>query len=478
MNIKSLGEEHAFDYKLKTLVIGLGLSGYSCVEFLADKNCPFDVCDTRENPPNVDNLKRDFPRLDLIKQEINRELLANYQQLVVSPGISIRQQVFKDFQRQGKLLIGDVELFAQELNRLRQNGDKKVKVIAITGSNGKSTVTTMVAHIAQFAGIKTIAGGNLGLPVLSILNTDAELYVLELSSFQLETLNSLVCESAVVLNVSEDHMDRYEDIEDYQKVKEKIYQHAKLKVFNLDESFARSLKAKLTQSEKKIGFSLGVQEERQFGLTANDMSDSANQEYLTQFSSGRPNKILAVSELKVRGRHNVSNALAALALLEPWQISSDVIGTALQTYTGLPHRCEWVRELNGINFYNDSKGTNVGASIAAIEGFSEALVLIAGGIGKGADFGEFATIVCKKITTLVLFGQDANLIADAIKLKKEHKQLEMLQVDNLKQAVISAYEKAKPGMTVLFSPACASFDQYENYVLRGEDFIKQVNALA
>jgi len=474
MNANSTGEYTDFNYSLKTLVIGLGISGYASVEFLAQKNCDFDVCDTRINPPNAEKLLSEFPEHQLICAELSGELLNNYEQLVVSPGISIRQQVFIDFKNKGGLIFGDVALFAQELQQRIILDSSKAKVVAITGSNGKSTVTTMVEHIANRAGIKALAGGNLGLPVLAMLRQDVDLFVLELSSFQLETLDNLVTESAVVLNVSEDHMDRYEDIFDYQRVKEKIYRQAKLKVLNLDEPFARILNSKFNNSAERrynsICFSLGIPQQGQYGLRAENSDE---------FLAFENNNILSVDQLKIKGKHNYANALAAMALLQPWHLTTEVLSSALKSYAGLPHRCQWVRKLNRVNFYNDSKGTNVGASIAAINGFSEPIILIAGGVGKGADFSDLAKVAQEKIAAVVLFGQDAELIAQAITAcpKGQKNKVQIKRVENMQEAVVNAYEMASPGMSILFSPACASFDQYENYVRRGEDFVQQVKVL-
>jgi len=472
MDIDITGEIKRFDYRLKTLVLGLGSSGYSCMEFLTTKNCPFDICDTRPVPPNIEKLRKEFPQQNVRCEPITIELLEQYQQVIVSPGISIRQSAFSAYLALDRLLIGDVELFAQELSSLHELNDCQTKVVAITGSNGKSTVTTMVEHIAQQAGLKALAGGNLGLPVLDMLKTEVDIYVLELSSFQLETLYSLTTESAVVLNISEDHMDRYDDLMDYQAVKEKIYRNCRIKVLNLDEPLSE--KYQHDDENSRLGFTMNKPQQGQFGLIEN-----GREIYLVKAEDQVNINIMSSQELKVKGRHNIANALAAMALLNSWKIPTNILRAALKSYKGLPHRCEWVREVNGVTFFNDSKGTNVGATIAAINGFDEDLILIAGGQGKGADFRELAVVVRESIKTVLLFGEDAKLIDIAITESGSDGEpvLEVMQVENLHQAVNLAYEYAQPGMNVLFSPACASFDQYKNFIERGEDFIKWVKAL-
>lgn len=474
MNEPVGSELKLFDFKLKTLIIGLGISGYSCVEFLASKNCPFDVLDTRERPPNCEAMKQYYPRVRMLHQNIDEALLSQYEQVVVSPGISIRQTCFEDFTTKGKLVTGDVELFAQELNVRNAEGSCTSQVIAITGSNGKSTVTTMVEHILKRVGISVIAGGNLGLPALSMLKHAVDVYVLELSSFQLETLESLNCSSAVLLNISEDHMDRYDDLNDYQGVKEKIYQNCKAIVLNGDEQYAAKIGERYSSTRPIIRFSVQSKTNTQYGL------GRERENSLVFFNQEIEQEILPIGQLRVKGKHNVSNALAAIALLAPWKLNLNDVANALKNYVGLPNRCEWIRELKGVNFYNDSKGTNVGATIAAIDGFSEEVCLIAGGIGKDADFAPLAKVVCEKVKSVVLFGQDARMIENAIKSDVQFsiKKPVIYKADILEEAVQIAFENTSPRMSVLFSPACASFDQYPNYMARGEDFVKQVKKLS
>jgi len=460
---KITNQYKAFDFTVPTLIVGMGNTGLSCARYLNKKACPFALADSRDVPPSIDEVKKEFAETDIITGEFDINDFKAYQQFIVSPGISIRNELFSTLQQQGCLVIGDIELFAQVADK---------PVIAITGSNGKSTVTTLVEKIANDCGVKAIAGGNLGIPALDLLETESELYILELSSFQLETTHSLKTLSATVLNISEDHMDRYTDIEDYRRVKETIYQNCENKIINLDENSSLEKKASEVNETASIFFGSKEPENNNYGLVKSDDSDH---------SSYRLNKgqhtIIQSTDIKLKGIYNYLNVLSALALLEPLQLDEQKQVESIKEYHGLAHRCEWVDEINNVQYYNDSKGTNVGATIAAINAFSSVdTILIAGGVGKDADFTELGSVIEKKIKSTVLMGVDSGIIK-ACALKSGAKNDSLFTVDSMQEALLTANKLAQAGDVVLFSPACASFDMYQNYMKRGDDFKEKVLAL-
>ncbi len=358
----------------------------------------------------------------------------------------------------GVEVIGDVELFG--LYR-----PSSAKVIAITGSNGKTTVTSLVGDICKKAGLKTIVAGNIGLPVLDTLDMpEPDVYVLELSSFQLETTSHLTVDVATILNICEDHMDRYDTLQAYADAKARIYTNATLAVVNRDDAMSLAL-----ATTETISFGLNpAPNVADFGVIENGES---------WLASGQ-RKWMPVSDLKMSGRHNVANALAAAALCSSIGIDKTTIMLALAEFKGLPHRVEWVANIHGVDFYDDSKGTNVGATCAAITGMTkqgqpQKVVLIAGGDGKGQDFSPLLHAVQANARAIVLFGRDAHLI-EAVLLSSD---LPMYDAIDLREAVAIAHKVASPGDAVLLSPACASFDMFKNYVHRAEVFIETVKAL-
>jgi UDP-N-acetylmuramoylalanine--D-glutamate ligase len=359
-------------------------------------------------------------------------------------------------------VVGDVELFAQFK-------PASAKVIAITGANGKSTVTTLVGEMCKAAGLKTVVAGNIGLPVLDTLNGETpDVYVLELSSFQLETTSSLNADAATVLNISEDHMDRYSGLEDYAEAKARIFAGHGVQVLNRQDAWSISM---AIQSRTVVTFGLDkAVSDSDFGL--------AVETGITQLMRGSK-AILATTEMKIAGLHNAANALAAMALCEAIGVPQIAMIQALRTYKGLPHRVEWVADICNIAFYDDSKGTNVGATYAALQGLvgandSKKIVLIAGGDGKGQDFSPLAEIVAKNARAVVLIGRDAPQIEAALSGTK----VTLIKVESLEAAVKQAYRLAISGDAVLLSPACASFDMFRNYVHRAEVFVQSVKALA
>lgn len=449
-----------FDFTIPTLIVGMGGTGLSCARYLDKNNCLFAMADSRQEPLQIGEIKKEFPQISFITGEFNLDRFKGYQQFIVSPGISIRNELFQKLQQQGCLVIGDIELFAQVVEQ---------PVIAITGSNGKSTVTTLVEKIANDCGVNAVAGGNLGTPALDLLESKSELYILELSSFQLETTYSLKTLSATVLNVSEDHMDRYNDLEDYRRVKESIYQNTEYAVINRDESMSAG---KQIKDCHVISFGSDRPEQDNYGLVKVNHSYRLNKGSHTFVQS---------DELRLKGIYNFLNILAALALLEPLKLNEQQQNNAVKNYKGLAHRCEWVEAIAGVQYYNDSKGTNTGATIAAIKAFETnnrdpKTILIAGGVGKDADFSELGKVIERKIKATILMGADSGIIKKTA-LKAGTKNKALYTVDSMQDAVLTANKLAKTGDVVLFSPACASFDMYQNYIKRGEDFKEKVRAL-
>lgn len=438
------------------IVVGLGKSGMSLVRFLARQGVPFAVADTRENPPELATLRLQFPQVEVRCGELDVEFLCRAQELYVSPGLALATPALQEAAKRGVKLSGDIELFARHA---------KAPIVAITGSNAKSTVTTLVGDMARAAGKRVAVGGNLGTPALDLLADDIELYVMELSSFQLETTERLNAEVATVLNVSEDHMDRYADMQAYHLAKHRIFRGARQVVVNRGDALSRPLVADQLPC---WSFGLNKPDFKAFGLIEED-----GEKYLAyQFE-----KLMPVRELKVRGGHNQANALAALSLGHAVGLPFEPMLAALRDFTGLAHRCQWVRELRGVAYYDDSKATNVGAALAAIEGLGAdidgKLVLIAGGDGKGADFSGLTAPVARYCRAVVLLGRDAELIATSL-----GDVVPLVRVKTLDEAVQRCAELAREGDAVLLSPACASLDMFKNFEERGRLFAQAAEGLS
>ena len=438
------------------IVVGLGKSGMSLVRFLARQGVSFAVADTRENPPELATLRRDYPQVEVRCGELDVEFLCRADELYVSPGLALATPALQAAAARGVKLSGDIDLFAR---------NAKAPIVAISGSNAKSTVTTLVGEMAVAAGKRVAVGGNLGMPALDLLSDDVELYVMELSSFQLETTHQLGAEVATVLNVSEDHMDRYSGLPAYHLAKHRIFRGARQVVVNRQDALTRPL---MSDGLPCWTFGLGAPDFKAFGLR-----EENGEKYLAfEFQN-----LMPVRELKVRGAHNQANALAALALGHAVGLPFDAMLSSLRNFTGLEHRCQWVRELEGVSYYNDSKATNVGAALAAIDGLGMdmdgKLVLIAGGDGKGADFSGLRDSVTKYCRAVVLIGRDANLIADAL-----GDAIPQVRAASLDEAIAQSRALAQSGDAVLLSPACASFDMFKNYEERGQLFARAVGALA
>ncbi len=444
--------------RTKTIVVGLGKTGLSCVRFLCAQGADVMVVDSRQTPPGLEELQREFPEVEIALGEFDEALFADAKDLIVSPGISVQTPAIKNAAQNGAGVMGDIELFAQQA---------KAPVIAITGSNGKSTVTTLVYEMAKAAKKDVRIGGNIGTPVLELLpendqQDEAELYVLELSSFQLETTHSLKPAAATILNVSQDHLDRYTDMQDYVRAKQRIYDHAKYCVINADDSVATRMCGYPCLSQCACAkFTLNQPStEKEYGVREHNGE-------LWMAKGGL--LLMPVAELKIAGMHNVANTLAAIALGDVVGLPMDAMLEAARNFTGLPHRCQWVAERNGVDWYNDSKATNVGSAEAAIKGLNRPLVLIAGGEGKDQDFSPLKDALADTARAVVLMGRDAKLIESALE-----GVVPVVHVDSMQAAVEKANELVQPGDAVLLSPACASFDMFKGFEDRGNCFVDAV----
>lgn len=438
----------------RTLVVGLGKTGLSCVRYLCENGRDVAVADSRMSPPGLDELTAGWPELPVYLGDFDPEVFAGFNELVVSPGISIAEPAIRHAAEKGAIIRGDIDLFAEAAD---------APIVAITGSNGKTTVTTLVGEMARAAGRHVEVGGNIGTPALDLLGRGADLYVLELSSFQLETTRELNALAATVLNVSDDHMDRYPTKMAYFQAKQRIFNGCRNAVVNLDDALSTPM-ARDTLRFLCFGFH----------RVNPDTFSTRDDDEGTWITFGFDNLLLA-EELGLMGRHNISNVMAALALGHAAGLPMDVMLETARNFRGLPHRCEFIRRVGGVDYINDSKGTNVGATVAAIESLVPAdgkVVLIAGGEGKGADFSPLAGPAAAHCRAVVLIGTDAGLIASAL-----GNQVEIVNAATMEDAVHKAADLASPGDRVLLSPACASFDMFRDYIDRGESFRKQVEGL-
>jgi len=445
----------------KVLVLGLGDTGLSALRWLHRQGAHLSVADTRETPPGVAMLKAELPSVKLHTGPFAEAVFNDTEMIVISPGVAMAEPKVQAAIKRGVPVVGDVELFAQYK-------PASAKVIAITGANGKSTVTTLVGEMCKAAGLKTVVAGNIGLPVLETLNGDVpDVYVLELSSFQLETTSSLNADAATVLNISADHMDRYDGLDDYAQAKARVFFGKGVQVLNRQDAYSMRM---AIQGHTVVTFGLDeVENNSDFGL--------ARQANIIQLMRGSK-ALLPTTEMKIAGLHNAMNALAAMALCEAIGVPQVAMLKGLREYKGLPHRVEWVADIGNIAFYDDSKGTNVGATYAALQGLvgpndRKKIVLIAGGDGKGQDFSPLADIVEKNARAVVLIGHDAPIIETALSGTK----VDLITAQSMEAAVKTAFGLARAGDVVLLSPACASFDMFRNYVHRAEVFVKSVEAL-
>ncbi len=434
---------------LNYLVIGLGLTGYSVARFLLRHGYRCRVQDTRDLPPYLAQLSSSFEGLEFHSGAIGEDLLEWADALVVSPGLPVREPRIQQASRAGKWICGDIELFARLAAK---------PAVAITGSNGKSTVTTLVGDMIVQGGRRAAVGGNIGTPALDLLEAEAETdyYVLELSSYQLETTESLRPRVAALLNLSEDHLDRYPDYAAYVEAKRRIFRNADSCVSNLDDAATR-------HADNDVCFSLDPAAAAEF-RPGEDRGTWLGR-------NGEP--WIAVDELRVSGRHNWANCLAAMAIACQLGIERDAIVAALRQFGGIPHRSQWVAEIDGVEWINDSKATNVGAAQASIEGRDRPVILMAGGQSKGADMSVMNETLERKVKLALLLGEDADLMQRAWQGSTR-----IERVADMAAAVALARAEAEAGDCVLLAPACASFDMYEKFERRGEDFMRRVGELA
>nr|WP_067514673.1 UDP-N-acetylmuramoyl-L-alanine--D-glutamate ligase [Endozoicomonas ascidiicola] len=447
------------------VIIGLGMTGLSCARYLYRQGLPFKIIDTRENPPGQEECRQEFPEIALHTGGFSEAWLMAADELVVSPGIALAEPAIARAIEHGAQAIGDIELFCRAVNSTAP----EKPVIAITGSNGKSTVTTLVGEMVLEAGLKPGVGGNIGTPALELLDDPSiDVYVLELSSFQLETTHSLRATAATVLNLSPDHMDRYTTLSDYHQAKQRIYRGCATAVYNRDDPLTSPL---LPVTAGGVSFTALSPDLGQMGLLSDDDG--------VWLSKGL-NKLLNTQDMKLKGTHNHLNALSAMALAEAAGIEPKAMYEAVKRFPGLEHRCQWVGEADGVAWFNDSKATNVGAAVAAIEGLGAGLtgkvILIAGGDGKGADFSGLRPSVQRYVSHVILIGRDGPVIGDALKGAAKG-AAQTHSASDLESAVRLAADLSGSGDAVLLAPACASFDMFKSFEDRGEQFTAQVNEL-
>lgn len=446
------------------MIVGLGKTGISCARYFASLGKEFSVVDDNVNPDRLSELHEIDPQA--FAGKISEDILLSSSQLVLSPGVPLHRAEIRSAIDAGIAVTGDVEIFSQLVEDL--------PLIAITGSNGKSTVTELVGHILKENGYAAGVGGNLGKPCLDLLKENAEIYVIEVSSFQLDTTSSLPCTVSTVLNLAPDHMDRYENLDDYYQSKTSIYKHCDTAVVNRDVDYDFDL-----EKVKVVTFGSGLPEgESDFGLWQKPLSEKPLSE--KPVSQGKETwlvkgqlKIISGSELRIKGKHNFVNALAAMAICESVGVNVKDMVKPLSTFGGLEHRCEWIGQYGEVTYYNDSKSTNLSSTLAAIEGLGgdeKNISLILGGQGKEADFSQLNDVVNKYVKQVILFGEDAELIRKAI-------NQDAVICTDFNNLVPFAEKYSDQVSVILFSPGCASFDLFSGFEERGEKFKAQVRRL-
>src|SRR3989338_7173669 len=435
------------------LVLGLGATGLSCVRHLTKQKKRVMVADTRKNPPNLFLFQKEFPDVPIFLGPFSDAVFEKAETIVMSPGVSLHEPCIQTALKKNIPVVGDIELFATAA---------RAPIVAITGSNGKTTVTTLMGKFIQDAGFRAVVCGNIGLPVLDALQeATPDYYVVELSSFQLQTTFSLRAKTAVVINVSPDHLDRHKDEAEYIDAKKRVYLNCDNAIVNADEKF---IWENLNFSKPPIEFTLEKPTKNQWGLLHDN-----NQTYLAHGDK----KLIATSALLLQERHNLQNFLVCLAIGETLQLPIQKMLDTIKNFSGLAHRCQLIKSQDGVRWYNDSKATNVGAAIAAIDSISRInkgrLILIAGGDSKGVDLTPMQIPVKQSVFQTFVLGKDANLLEKALK-----DCTSVTRVNTLKEAVLAAKNMVQTGDIVLLSPACASLDQYSSYVARGNDFVNAV----
>jgi len=454
----------------QALVVGLGATGLSCVRYLRAQGYEVSVVDSRAAPPGLAELRRTFPGVSCHTGGFDERVFQAAALLVVSPGVALREPAVARTIARGVETLGDIELFARAVQgNINAAGGAMpgataahAPILAVTGANGKSTVTSLTGAMCREAGLATAVGGNIGVPALDLLaQAPTDMYVLELSSFQLETTGSLRPLAATVLNITPDHMDRYRDLDEYAQAKARVFRGEGVMVLNADDPRVMRM---AEPGRTVVRFGLGVPaSENDYGVVMH-----GGEEWLAKGAR----RLLPAGEVPLAGRHNLANVLAAMALAEAAKVPFDAMKRAILQFKGLAHRTELIAERDGVRWINDSKGTNVGATLAALNGMTGPAVLIAGGDGKGADFSALKAACAAHARAVVLIGRDAPLIEAALA-----KVVPVAHAANMAQAVRRARDFAQPGDVVLLSPACASFDMYRNYEHRGDAFRAAVEDL-
>jgi len=436
---------------VRVLIVGLGVTGLSVLKFLQQNDIEVAVVDSRENPPGLQVLEESFRDAAVFLGSFEHAVFDAATHIIVSPGVSLEEPAIQAAAERGIPVFGDIDVFAVCAD---------APVAAITGSNGKSTVTTLLGEMADNAGCDVRVGGNLGTPALDLLtDKKADLYILELSSFQLERTSQLKADVITVLNISDDHMDRYQGIADYCAAKERIFYGDGVAVMNRQDDIVCEMV--LPEGRKVISFGLDQPKLGSYGLD--------NQHLIAKNGDA----VIAVSELKIKGTHNVQNALTAMAMADALDIPKTAQKQALAEFSGLAHRTQWIADIDGVTWINDSKATNPGACLAALDGLNAPIILIAGGDGKGADFSLLKDAIEQNVSLMLLIGRDAK------RLQQEAAgSVPCKIVGDIDAAVALAASRATKGETVLLSPACASLDQFSNYQQRGERFVAAVKGLA
>lgn len=448
--VASLNQQLSLNKSSKVLIVGLGKTGFSVAKFLQQYGIQFAVVDSRNKPPMNDALIQAYPDTAIFTGGFDKSAFDVATHLVVSPGVSLQENSIQKAIQARTKIVSDIDLFACATDQ---------PIIAVTGSNGKSTVTTMLESMGNRSAIRTVAGGNLGIPALDLLDESVELYVIELSSFQLERTSALNAKAATVLNISPDHLDRHHTLAGYIEAKQKVFSGNGRMILNEDDAIVKDM---VVANREFISFSLQIN-------TGFHLEERQGEIYLMDDTS----PLMKQKELPLEGMHNVANALAALALGKTVGLDMQAMCRALRDFKGLEHRMQRVAKVKGVTWVNDSKATNIGACVAALQGCQEKIVLIAGGDAKGAEMTELIPVIKEKTKCVVLIGKDANKIELAI-----NGCVPSYQAKTIKEAVQIAAELANAGESVLLSPACASMDQFKNYQERGNKFMAAVLELA
>lgn len=440
--------------RFDTVVVGLGKTGFSCARYLSKQGINFAVVDSRAEPPMLQQMCRIYPNIPLYLGKFSASLFVDTNNLLVSPGVSLQEDAISHASHAGVSIYGDIELFCRNTS---------VPIIAITGSNGKSTVTKMVAEMLRRANFNIAVGGNFGTPVLDLLTEQAvDFYVLELSSFQLQTVSSLNAVAAVVLNIANDHMDRHHNLQEYINAKKQIYHGDGAMIINLDDAAVVNM---IQDQRAHIGVTLTAPKEDTYGV---------KEESGIRWIMKGDKKLIPLDSLSLNTEHNVFNAIAAMALAEAVDCPLSAMLSVLRSFEGLRHRCDKVLRHADIDWINDSKATNVAAACAAIKGYgnNKNIVLIVGGDGKNADFSALQTVAENNLKAAIVLGKDGDKIGKILA-----NIIQIYAVDNLDMAVKVASDIAEAGDVVLLSPACSSHDMFENYQRRGQAFVTAIKNL-